>query len=65
MRCHAVQHSDQMVCHVCHLAWDMNDPEPPPCGGKVVEKWWLRPMLVRAYWAVACVAVVILVDVLT
>lgn len=29
-RCKARQFSDQMVCQ-CGLAWDMNDPDPPPC----------------------------------
>ena len=30
-KCEAVQHSDQMVCDACALAWDMNDPAPPEC----------------------------------
>jgi hypothetical protein len=30
-KCHAVQHSDQMVCDVCHHVWDMNDQCPPHC----------------------------------
>lgn len=29
--CKARQHSDQMVCKQCDLAWDMNDPHPPEC----------------------------------
>lgn len=29
--CKAVQHSDQMVCHDCKSAWDVNDPDPPEC----------------------------------
>lgn len=29
--CQAVQHSDQMVCRKCELAWDMNDPNRPDC----------------------------------
>lgn len=29
--CHAKQYSDQIVCHKCSMAWDMNDPEPPQC----------------------------------
>lgn len=29
--CQARQHSDQMVCEKCSLAWDMNDPAPPSC----------------------------------
>ena len=29
--CKAVQHSDQMYCRDCALAWDMNDPDPPKC----------------------------------
>lgn len=33
-RCQARQHSDQMMCGPCNLAWDVNDPEPPPCGQK-------------------------------
>ena len=31
MNCRARQYSDQMICHTCGLAWDMNDPEPPKC----------------------------------
>ncbi len=31
MTCHARQHSDQMLCGRCGLAWDVNDPEPPAC----------------------------------
>lgn len=30
--CKARQYSDQMVCNKCHVAWDVNDPEPPECG---------------------------------
>lgn len=30
-RCHAVQHSDQVLCDACSLAWDANDPAPPAC----------------------------------
>jgi len=29
--CEAVQHSDQMMCRRCDLAWDVNDPSPPKC----------------------------------
>lgn len=29
--CEARQHSDQMVCGRCGLAWDVNDLEPPQC----------------------------------
>ena len=29
--CSARQHSDQMCCGRCGLAWDMNDPDPPAC----------------------------------
>jgi hypothetical protein len=29
--CHAYQESDQMVCPLCALRWDVNDPEPPNC----------------------------------
>ncbi len=32
MTCKAKQYSDQMVCEVCDLTWDMNDPKPPVCG---------------------------------
>lgn len=35
MTCHAVQYSDQMNCHLCSLAWDVNDPEPPHCAVNV------------------------------
>lgn len=30
-RCMAVQHSDQMQCGRCGLAWDINDPDRPAC----------------------------------
>lgn len=30
--CKARQYSDQMNCPRCGLVWDMNDPDPPPCG---------------------------------
>lgn len=30
-RCYSKQHSDQMVCPVCNLRWDVNDPDPPRC----------------------------------
>lgn len=33
MKCQARQYSDQKVCSVCGLQWDMNDPEPPECRG--------------------------------
>ena len=38
--CLAKQHSDQMVCELCGLAWDCNDPHPPTCyeGLGVVER---------------------------
>ena len=29
--CQAHQHSDQMMCGPCGLAWDINDPAPPSC----------------------------------
>lgn len=29
--CQARQHSDQMLCGPCGLAWDVGDPEPPAC----------------------------------
>ena len=29
--CQARQHSDQMLCGACGLAWDVNDPDPPEC----------------------------------
>lgn len=32
MTCKAVQKSDQMVCSVCDLVWDVNDFSPPRCG---------------------------------
>lgn len=31
MTCKARQHSDQMQCGRCGLAWDVNDPESPAC----------------------------------
>jgi hypothetical protein len=30
--CSARRMGDQMHCVACRLVWDMNDPEPPPCG---------------------------------
>lgn len=30
--CRARQYSDQMSCHLCGLAWDVNDQDPPTCG---------------------------------
>ena len=30
--CRAYQTSDQMMCP-CGLQWDINDPDPPSCGG--------------------------------
>lgn len=32
MSCRAYRVSDQMMCPHCRLVWDINDPEPPPCG---------------------------------
>lgn len=29
MNCAAQQYSDQMVCHLCDLTWDVNDYQPP------------------------------------
>lgn len=29
--CEARQHSDQMFCGACGLAWDVNDLAPPQC----------------------------------
>lgn len=31
--CHARQQGDQMCCGKCGKQWDVNDPEPPECGG--------------------------------
>lgn len=31
MTCAAIQHSDQMQCGRCGLAWDVNDSERPAC----------------------------------
>lgn len=33
-KCKAIQYSDMMHCADCRLAWDVNDPEPPPCDPK-------------------------------
>ena len=30
-RCEARQHSDQMMCSRCGIAYDVNDPDPPQC----------------------------------
>jgi hypothetical protein len=38
VRCTAYQTSDQMTCRVCNIAWDMNDPVPPPCPRLSVTK---------------------------
>lgn len=43
--CKARQHSDQMSCQ-CGLAWDMNDPDPPPCREGVVARQELTAMRV-------------------
>ena len=32
--CEARQFPDQMYCHTCGNAWDMNDPHPPVCKNK-------------------------------
>ena len=34
MKCRAKQFSDTMVCDLCGLTWDTNDPVPPVCGLK-------------------------------
>jgi hypothetical protein len=31
MACQAYQTSDQMMCGVCKLQWDVGDQEPPKC----------------------------------
>ena len=31
MSCQAQQMSDSMVCSVCEISWDVNDPDPPTC----------------------------------
>lgn len=31
MNCQARQMSDSMVCSVCEISWDVNDPDPPAC----------------------------------
>lgn len=36
--CNARQHSDQMICGPCALAWDVNDPEPPTCNAPPIER---------------------------
>ena len=36
-KCLAYQASDQMLCE-CGLQWDMNDPEPPVCNARRVDK---------------------------
>lgn len=37
--CKARQHSDQMQCGKCGLAWDVNDPEPPACRPITQSGW--------------------------
>ena len=34
--CRARQVNDQMICP-CGKQWDVNDPEPPECGGYVAQ----------------------------
>lgn len=34
MTCRAKHRGDQMMCDECGLVWDVNDPDPPECGGK-------------------------------
>ena len=29
--CNLKQYSDSMQCTLCGLAWDITDPDPPPC----------------------------------
>ena len=41
-KCEAVQHSDQMVCDACALAWDMNDPAPPECENALYRQSFKR-----------------------
>lgn len=36
MACKAKQYNDQMLCE-CGLAWDVNDPDRPPCRDR---KWY-------------------------
>lgn len=38
MTCAAIQHSDQMQCGRCGLAWDVNDEDPPACGRTVGDQ---------------------------
>ena len=50
-KCKAVQHSDQMVCDLCNLTWDMNDPHPPKstkCNPIVSDNATLRDELAMA-----------------
>ena len=35
MTCQARQINDEIQCGACGLQWDVNDPEPPPCGRSV------------------------------
>lgn len=32
MSCAARRQNDQMACAPCGVTWDIDDPEPPPCG---------------------------------
>ncbi len=38
-QCAARQASDQMVCRLCNIRWDMNDPVPPPCVLRLPRKF--------------------------
>ena len=35
MSCQAIRQGDQMQCGSCGVQWDINDPDPPPCGRSV------------------------------
>ena len=55
MACKAKQYSDQMVCVDCAQAWDMNDPDPPPCKDTRMEDYvepFFASVTVLVGWAV-------------
>jgi len=46
--CQARQHSDQMLCGRCGLAWDVSDPSPPQCSPRPAPVPLGRPKRVPA-----------------
>lgn len=36
--CQARQYSDQMYCPKCRITWDVSDPDPPECPGRMARE---------------------------